>query len=150
VLLVVFYLLAILGLNLAWEIAQLPLYTIWTLAPNEEIAWAVVHCTLGDVLIAGSALAIGWFVTGSPKPSHGIPLRLVVVAVVLGLAITVFSEWRATRVTHAWAYSSWMPLLPWIGLGLTPILQWIVVPPIAMRLVFGVRWPRSGSTKRPA
>lgn len=35
---IVRYLLAILGLNLAWEVAQVPLYTIWTLEPNGEIA----------------------------------------------------------------------------------------------------------------
>jgi hypothetical protein len=47
------------GLNLAWEIAQLPLYTIWTEAPPAGIAFAVAHCTAGDLLIGSAALVIG-------------------------------------------------------------------------------------------
>lgn len=42
--------------NLAWEIAQLPLYTIWWTGSWGEIAFAVAHCTLGDALIASTSL----------------------------------------------------------------------------------------------
>jgi hypothetical protein len=38
--------------NLTWEILHLPLYTIWTTGSMQEVAFAVVHCTLGDLLIA--------------------------------------------------------------------------------------------------
>ena len=37
--------------NLAWEIAQLPLYTIWRTGTFGEKAFAVLHCTGGDLLI---------------------------------------------------------------------------------------------------
>jgi hypothetical protein len=43
-------------LNLVWEIAQLPLYTIWNDGTRTEIAFAVLHCTLGDILIGMAAL----------------------------------------------------------------------------------------------
>lgn len=135
------YQLAILGLNLAWEIARLALYTISTLAPDNEIASAVFHCTLGDVLIAGSALIVGWFVSRRPRTSIRLPLRTVLLATGLGLVFTVFSEWRATQVTHAWEYSPWMPILPVIQVGLTPVLQWIMLPPVAIWIAFG---PRTG------
>ena len=39
------------ALNLAWEVAQLPLYRLWQDATPAFKAYAVVHCTLGDVLI---------------------------------------------------------------------------------------------------
>ena len=39
-------------LNLFWEILQLPLYTLWYESSPATIAFAVVHCTLGDLLIA--------------------------------------------------------------------------------------------------
>jgi hypothetical protein len=42
--------------HLAWETLQLPLYTLWTSSPRWEIAFAVVHCTVGDLMIAASAL----------------------------------------------------------------------------------------------
>lgn len=51
------YLLAITALNLLWEIAHLPLYTIWWEAGWGANAFAVLHCTLGDVMIgAGAAI----------------------------------------------------------------------------------------------
>ena len=34
--------------NLLWEIAQLPLYTLWHTATLPEIAFSVLHCTGGD------------------------------------------------------------------------------------------------------
>ena len=33
---------------LAWEIAQLPLYTLWRDGAPGAIAFAVLHCSLGD------------------------------------------------------------------------------------------------------
>ena len=49
-------------LNLVWEVLQLPLYTLWREDSLSAIAFAVVHCTLGDVLIAVFALVVA-FVT---------------------------------------------------------------------------------------
>ena len=48
--------------NLAWEIMQLPLYTIWASGTWRELVFAVVHCTLGDVLISigGPCLVSGF------------------------------------------------------------------------------------------
>src|SRR5829696_4004989 len=45
------------GLNLAWEITQLPLYTIWWTDPGPRIAFAVLHCTAGDLMIGAASLA---------------------------------------------------------------------------------------------
>ena len=47
------YLPLALAANLAWEAAQLPLYTLWREGSAGEIAAAVLHCTLGDGLIVG-------------------------------------------------------------------------------------------------
>lgn len=132
------YLLAMLGLNLAWEIAQIPLYTIWTNAPIDVSARAVVHCTFGDALIAGLAVFVAWMVADRPRLQAGMPLNVGALAICLGLAFTLFSEWRATQVSHSWEYSSWMPVIPVLQVGLTPVLQWLVLPPIAMQLVFGL------------
>ena len=47
-----------LALNGAWEFLQLPLYTIWWSEPWSRIAFALVHCTAGDLLIGASALVL--------------------------------------------------------------------------------------------
>lgn len=118
--------------NLAWEIVQLPMYTLWTEGSASEIAFAVAHCTLGDVLIATTAWILAALVAAKATPMW--PAAFQVLLLLLGVAYTAFSEWLNVSVRGTWAYSQWMPLVPWTPVGLTPILQWLVLPPIAMKL----------------
>jgi hypothetical protein len=55
------------------------------------------------------------------------------VTLIVGLSYTVFSEWLNVVVRKSWAYSSLMPVISIFGLnlGLSPLLQWIVVPTLA-------------------
>src|SRR3546814_17517351 len=39
-------------LHLIWEIGHIPLYTIWLEGTWGDIAFAIVHCTGGDIPIA--------------------------------------------------------------------------------------------------
>jgi hypothetical protein len=49
---------------------------------------------------------------------------------IFGICYTVFSEWLNVVVRAAWAYSGLMPVIPLLGMdvGLSPLLQWIVLP----------------------
>ena len=131
------YLLGMLGLNLAWEIAQLPLYTIWSEAPAGEIAFAVAHCTAGDLLIGSAALVLALFATRSHALRTWNWTGIALTAVLLGVAYTAFSEWMNTSIRGNWQYSSLMPRLPLgaASIGLSPLAQWLIVPPLAMWLV---------------
>jgi hypothetical protein len=114
--------------NLAWEIAQLPLYAIWREGTLGQIAFAVLHCTAGDGIIAAGALALGWLLAGRPRwPGQGYG-RVAAIAIAAALAYTVFSEWLNISVRGAWAYADAMPTLPPFGTGAAPLLQWLVVP----------------------
>lgn len=128
------YLPTIAALNLFWEIAQLPLYAIWSEAPPGYIAYAVLHCTVGDALIGLGALLTALIATraGPLRDWHWI--RIGVVAVLSGLAYTAFSEWMNTVLRAGWAYSEWMPVLPFLPIGLSPILQWLLVPTAALAI----------------
>ena len=44
--------------HVVWEILQLPLYTLWSTGTLKQQAFAVVHCTLGDAMIAGLSLLL--------------------------------------------------------------------------------------------
>lgn len=114
--------------NLAWEVVQLPFYTIWNTGTAGEIIYAVLHCTVGDVMIGIAIWAISRLAIGRlhERPRSGWPL--LACFILLALAYTVFSEWRNVNVTGSWAYAEHMPLLPPLGTGLTPLLQWIIVP----------------------
>ena len=92
------------------------------------------NCTAGDLLITVFALALAalaarigrWQFFGN---------RMALTAILLGLGYTVFSEWLNTQVRQSWSYTEAMPLLPPFGTGLTPFLQWLIVPAIAFGYV---------------
>ena len=125
------YLLGAASLDLLWEAAHLPLYEIGQTGTMGQMAFAVAHCTMGDVLIALASLAAGLVIVGERAwPGRGFA-RVAALSIVIGLAYTVFSEYRNVEVLHSWAYSSLMPRLPPLGTGLSPVLQWMVVPTAA-------------------
>lgn len=55
--------------SLIWEVAQLPFYTLWGEVRPDQIAYAVVHCTAGDILTGMAALLLALILlrSGSPK-----------------------------------------------------------------------------------
>jgi hypothetical protein len=123
-------------LSLAWEIAQLPLYTLWTTATPAYMAFAVLHCTLGDLLIAASALVVALFLLRAGSVASWRWRSIIALTALLGVGYTVFSEWMNTAILGSWTYASSMPRIPLGGvdIGLSPLLQWLVVPPVAIYL----------------
>ena len=120
--------------HFVWEVGQLPLYTLWQAGTPREIATALIHCTGGDVLIttvtfvAAAALAqlfrwraFGW--------------RMAFTAIILGAAYTILSEWLNVEIWRNWSYTTAMPVFPLLGTGLTPLLQWLVVPGLAFAII---------------
>lgn len=141
------YLAASVVLHLSWEVLQLPLYTIWS-EPLARQAFAVLHCTVGDLMIAGLSLLIALALAGkSDWPQSG--LRSVwLLLLVLGVGYTLYSEWFNVNVRGSWAYGPLMPTLPLTGTGLAPLIQWLVVPTAALRAATG-RWPWVDHSVRP-
>ena len=121
--------------HLVWETVQLPLYTIWLDNSSQDIAFAVVHCTVGDIMIAGLSLLAALVVLGARTWPTERFLPVVAVTILIGIAATIFGEWLNTSVRKSWTYSVLMPVVPWIGTGLSPLLQWIVVPVLGFAAV---------------
>ena len=53
----------------------------------------------------------------------------------IGLVLTIVLEMLATHVLDRWHYAEAMPIVPAIGVGLLPILQWLVLPPLVLWFV---------------
>ena len=117
---------------LAWEIVQLPLYTLWRDGTAWELAFAVLHCTAGDALIALATLSWALVIVGAPQWPERAFGRVLAATVVIGLAYTVYSEWLNVEIRRSWAYAGAMPVLPILGTGAGPLLQWAVLPPLAL------------------
>jgi hypothetical protein len=126
------YLTAVAIANLIWETLQLPLYTIWQTGTLRTQTFAIVHCTIGDVIIALCALTVALVITGDGEWPQRHFQRVAILAILSGLGYTVFSEWLNVVVRASWAYSNLMPVVPAFGLrvGLSPLLQWLVIPTV--------------------
>lgn len=113
-------------LNLAWEIAHVRLYTLWTEADGLGVAWALFHCALGDVVIALGAFLLASIVLGRidwPLSRPGAGSILVVAST---MAYTAWSEWYNVYRLGSWRYTELMPTI--FGIGLSPLLQWLILP----------------------
>lgn len=130
------YIFASAGLHLAWEIVQLPLYSIWS-EPISKRAFAVIHCTLGDLMIAGLALLTALAMLGTSSWPRSGTRAVWLLLSILGVGYTVYSEWLNVNVRGSWSYADMMPVIPILGTGLTPLLQWIVVPTAALWIACG-------------
>jgi hypothetical protein len=126
------YLVAIAIGNLLWETAQVPLYTLWRTGTSGAIAQAVLHCTVGDLLIGAVALIAALAAFGSPAWPDESGACIAVATVIVAAGYTVYSEYMNTVVRQRWAYTERMPRLPWLGTGLVPLAQWFVIPPLAL------------------
>jgi hypothetical protein len=120
--------------NVLWETAQLPLYTIWEDGTTREKMMAVLHCTGGDLLISLSALTLALIIAGRPGWPGQAFRGVAILTIAFGLAYTIFSEWLNITVRQSWAYSDLMPVIPGLGLGLSPAMQWVLIPIAALWL----------------
>lgn len=120
------------GLSVVWELLQSPFYTDTFEAPWGAIVFNRLHCAAGDVLILLVAFWLvslrwgrRWMDAGGWAP--------VGAFLVIGLAYTTYSEHFNVHLVERWAYSPWMPTVA--GIGLVPLLQWVVVPILSVRHV---------------
>ena len=131
------YLLLILSLplQLLWEVAQFPLYTVWHEGDWGFILYGLIHCTLGDLLIL---LSVFWFISLLNRSRYWVfspSMPNIVLFTVLGLTYTIFSEILNTRIKGTWGYTELMPIVPVIEVGGMPFLQWLLIPPILIWLM---------------
>lgn len=121
-----------LPLNFPWELLQAPLYAEMAEAPH----WAVVldcgRATLGDIaitLVAYAAVMVRRRGRGWIQAPSGLD---VAAYVAIGLLLTAAIEALSVYWWRRWSYSSAMPLLA--GVGVAPLAQWTVLPPIGLWL----------------
>ena len=120
--------------NFVWEVWQAPLFENMA---NMTATEATSHCTLaalGDVVIL---LGSFWVIALTARSRNWIfhPKALNVAGFIsIGVVITVVLEAAAIHF-HRWQYADAMPTLPILGTGITPVLQWLTIPPISVLLV---------------
>jgi hypothetical protein len=136
-------------LHFVWEFVQVPTYTGMAAMAHWEAIKLCMSATFGDV---GFALTAFWIASLAARSRDWIlrPERLpVAILVGVGIALTVGFEYYYTNVSLRWTYSDAMPLVPPFGTGLSPLAQWLIIPPLVIwltrRHLLGARAIREGS-----
>jgi hypothetical protein len=118
--------------HFAWEILQAPLFA--SLSKTDHFAGIALclKATSGDLAIAIAAFWCAALVGKGRNWVANTGASAPVVFFAVGLLATVGLEYLSTEVTGRWAYDGAMPLLPVLGTGLSPILQWAIVPMLVL------------------
>jgi hypothetical protein len=124
---------ATLILHFAWEMLQSPVFVSFA-----GSAWAgTIRClaaAVGDLLLAAGAYAVTAVVFRRPSWLLRAERWTVPAAtwIALGVITTIVLEQWAID-TGRWRYGPDMPIL--FGVGLLPVLQWIIVPTLTLIVV---------------
>lgn len=128
------YIVAVL-VNYVWELAQAPLY-VGSESYNAAVFWHCFVASLGDGVMVLLIVAVGgisfhrwdWF----QRPR----IAGYLVILTAGLVLAVLVEWVGVHVLGRWEYTEKMPTLPQLRIGVVPIAQMILLPPVVFRAVF--------------
>jgi hypothetical protein len=77
---------------------------------------------------------VGAYIFGSPDWFRRAGATRIVALALLGGLISVGLE-RTALNAGRWAYGSAMPVIPGLGVGLTPVLQMALLPSLILRFV---------------
>jgi hypothetical protein len=94
-----------------------------------------LHCTWGDVMISIGSFWLVSLVSRSRRWFLRLNRWNFTSFIMAGIGYTVCSEWVNVQVFKTWEYDEMMPVVPLIGVGLTPFLQWIVIPSMTILLL---------------
>lgn len=131
------------GVSIVWEMLQAPLFVGMLEMPRWNATALCLQAAAGDavmILIAFAVVTLGardrtWRLR-LPRGCLG---AFALVAALQGLAL----EWLSLRLER-WNYGPEMPVEPFFGLGLAPILQWLILP-LAILWAAGRRELSSGT-----
>ena len=112
-------------LNEAWELLQMPLYSsaFYNLGH-------VVFCTLGalaDMIMVLLLYVCFGFIYKNPFWIWQSNWFKICIVMLTGAAGAVLSEKRHL-IIGSWAYDQSMPIVPFVNVGLSPVLQFFLLP----------------------
>lgn len=115
-------------LNFVWEFLQAPTYAGMVELGHWDGFKLCTSATVGDVGFALTAFWVASLVARSRRWILQPTSFQMLVFIGVGVALTVGFEYYYTNVSLRWTYSELMPLVPPLGTGLSPLLQWLFIP----------------------
>ena len=120
-------------LNYLWELAQAPLY-VGLENYNAGVFWHCFVASLGDGIMVLLIVVSGWLILRKPDWFVRPGVRGYVVMITTGLVLAVLVEWVAVHKLGRWVYAERMPTVPRLGIGLVPVAQMLILPPLIFRV----------------
>lgn len=117
-------------LHLPWELAHFPLFTC---QPRNVFVRCLV-ASLGDGVLTLVIHAAGWLWAGTMLWFRTMGAREYLFIAGTALVIAVAVELLAVRLLRRWEYSGKMPLVPGLGVGISPLLQLTILSPIVFAI----------------
>lgn len=119
-------------LHFVWEFVQVPTYAGMAELSHWQATKLCMSATFGDV---GFALTAFWVTSLAARSRDWIyrPSSWQTgLFIAVGIGLTIGFEYYYTQISMRWSYSELMPLVPPFGTGLSPLLQWLVIPPLVI------------------
>lgn len=110
----------------------MPLYPLWKLEPYREILFFGIRGTVGDITIGSSALLVSLLFFGKTDRPRERFFVGALTTVSPGLAYSVWRQWYNIYILESWAHSRWMSIESGIGIGLSPLARWAVIPTLCL------------------
>lgn len=121
-------------LHFVWEFLQAPTYAGMAEMNHWDGIKLCTSATFGDV---GFALVAFWAASLLARSRLWVfnPTTLqFLLFLAVGIGLTIGFEYYYTNISLRWTYSELMPLVPPFGTGLSPLLQWAIIPPLVLWL----------------
>jgi hypothetical protein len=121
-------------LNYVWELAQVPFYAGLE-RYNAAVFWHCFKASLGDGVMVLLIASVGWISFQRWDWFQRPGGAGYVVMLTAGLVLAVVVEWVAVFILARWEYTDKMSTVPTLGIGLVPIAQMLILPPLIFRTV---------------
>ncbi len=118
-------------LHIVWENAQAPLFQGYA-SFSLHFPMCLIG-TVGDVAITLFVYSIAALLKDDFAWLFNLNKKDVAALAIIGFFIAIGIEWRALLFGR-WAYADAMPIIPYLKVGLTPVLQMMFLLPISMYL----------------
>jgi hypothetical protein len=120
-------------LNFPWELWQIPFFRGMADVPHWRGVFECTRAAAGDAVISLVCYSIVCVLYEDRRWFTRTTRAQIATFVTAGVLITAVSELLSVRVFGRWAYSALMPEIG--GIGLLPLLQWLLIPPAVICLV---------------
>ena len=120
------------AVNFPWELAQAPLYE-WA-GKSSNALWHCFVASLGDGFLVLVIFGAGWLALRRPNWFLNPGARGYLVMLITGLLIAVGIELIAVHASKRWMYTELMPRMPGLEIGIVPVIQMLILPPLIFRM----------------